>query len=459
MKSISLNIEKLKDIPFNRYPKDFTFIVDGRRYQTPRIVADILSPKIRKLHCVDESINEFYINTKNPNIKLPLHDEEIQDDSENYFEIFLNLCQFENKEYEAQIRSRFMLYFYLLGNIDEYFVNQSEKLESLTVDKSIEILSQFDDYTINNSEYFDHQNIFYHKMIEVIASNFEEIDKEKLKKFSIEILEDIFRSDKLFLNDENSLFQFIFELYEQDHSYAVLFEYVAFCNISDEMFDTFVDKFDIEYLNRQIFRSICNRLSPSKCKMLDNKARYKEKLNEKEFKFQSNRYFEGIMNYLTNKTGGNIHDNKTIEITTNSTENNTPSCHPKHLVDYQQRNYYKSGNVEGIFVCFDFKDKLVQLTDYALETFDNSPNGVHIKSFVIEVSNDGKSWNEIDRQTDCSQLNNSNVKAVFSIKQNRNDFYRFVRLRQTGNSWWGITGNYYFYLYNLEFFGKISEPT
>ena len=89
-------------------------------------------------------------------------------------------------------------------------------------------------------------------MIEVIASNFEEIDKEKLKKFSIEILEDIFRSDKLFLNDENSLFQFIFELYEQDHSYAVLFEYVAFCNISEEMFDTFVDKFDIEYRGRSV---------------------------------------------------------------------------------------------------------------------------------------------------------------------------------------------------------------
>ena len=25
--------------------------------------------------------------------------------------------------------------------------------------------------------------------------------------------------------------------------------------------------------------------------------------------------FNGIINYLTNKTGGNIHDNKTIEVT------------------------------------------------------------------------------------------------------------------------------------------------
>lgn len=141
--SISLNIEKLKDIPFNKYPKDFTFVVDGKRYQAPRIVADILSQKIRKLHCVDESINEFYINTKNTNINLPLHGEKIQDNSEDYFEDFLNLCQFENKEYESNIRSRFMLYFYLLGNIDEYFLNQKEKLESLTSEKSIEILSQF----------------------------------------------------------------------------------------------------------------------------------------------------------------------------------------------------------------------------------------------------------------------------------------------------------------------------
>ena len=33
--------------------------------------------------------------------------------------------------------------------------------------------------------------------------------------------------------------------------------------------------------------------------------------------------------------------------------------HPKNLVDYMNENRYMSGNNERIFICCDFKDKLV----------------------------------------------------------------------------------------------------
>lgn len=59
----TLNFNSLKSLPFQNYNKDFTFIVDGKRYQTARIVADILSPKVRKLHFIDSSITEFNIET------------------------------------------------------------------------------------------------------------------------------------------------------------------------------------------------------------------------------------------------------------------------------------------------------------------------------------------------------------------------------------------------------------
>ena len=44
--------------------KDFTFHVDEKDYQTSRIIADILSPTIRKLHYTDGSVNEFTRTTK-----------------------------------------------------------------------------------------------------------------------------------------------------------------------------------------------------------------------------------------------------------------------------------------------------------------------------------------------------------------------------------------------------------
>ena len=93
-----------------------------------------------------------------------------------------------------------------------------------------------------------------------------------------------------------------------------------------------------------------------------------------------------------------------------------------------------------------------------MKTYNSNQNGVHLRNFVIEVSNNGKDWKEIDRQSNCSQLNKNKAEVIFSIKQKTDDFYRFVRLRQTGNSWYCGSGCYYFYLYYIEFFGKIREP-
>ena len=74
----ALSVDNIKNIPTDKYEPDFTFVVNGKIYSTPRFVADILSPKIRKLHYVDESINEFRINTDNESI-------------EDYFQDFLKL--------------------------------------------------------------------------------------------------------------------------------------------------------------------------------------------------------------------------------------------------------------------------------------------------------------------------------------------------------------------------------
>lgn len=179
-----------------------------------------------------------------------------------------------------------------------------------------------------------------------------------------------------------------------------------------------------------------------------------------EFQPRKGSEFQGICKYLTKKAGRNIHDSGTIEITTNSIEMNNMSHHPKNLVDYGSESYYSSGNDKDIFIRFDFKGNLVQLTDYSLKSWDNSPNGVHIRNWVIECSNDRVHWDEVDRRTDCQTLNNFKITATFNCGQKRNNFYRFVQLRQTGYSWYGYPrNNYYFYFYYIEFFGKLQESS
>lgn len=74
------------------------------------------------------------------------------------------------------------------------------------------------------------------------------------------------------------------------------------------------------------------------------------------------------MCFLTKKkTGGNLHDNGTIEITSNSIISD-PYYHPKNLVDYQQTTAYKSSKNTESIVCFDFKDQKIQPTSYSIRS-------------------------------------------------------------------------------------------
>lgn len=60
----ALSCENVKNIPFDKYGENFTFIVNGQRYKTSRVKADLLSPVVSRYHLIDESIDEMTLNTK-----------------------------------------------------------------------------------------------------------------------------------------------------------------------------------------------------------------------------------------------------------------------------------------------------------------------------------------------------------------------------------------------------------
>ena len=84
-------------------------------------------------------------------------------------------------------------------------------------------------------------------MISFIASHFEDINKEKLVKLSIDLLEGIIQTESLKIKDEDSLFSFIFSLFEKDQSYSVLFEHILFPNLSEKSLELFISTFSINF--------------------------------------------------------------------------------------------------------------------------------------------------------------------------------------------------------------------
>ena len=59
----------------------------------------------------------------------------------------------------------------------------------------------------------------------------------------------------------------------------------------------------------------------------------------------------------------------------------------------------------------------------------------HLKNWVLEVSDDGNHFTEIDRRENCDLLNGRLRTATFEVSHSTPT--RFVRLRQTGLNWWG----------------------
>ncbi|KAK8867140.1 hypothetical protein M9Y10_010114 [Tritrichomonas musculus] len=427
----TLNFDEIKEIPFDKYENNFTFNVNGKIYKTNRVIADFLSPTIRNYHFNDQSFEEFTINTS------------VKDDSCDYFLDFLNLCKFDHIKLDSPHMTQYLEYFSQLGNTKEYLRLQPQYFEGLTIDNIVDRL-KFIPQSLTSNDGFS-------KMISFAAKKFEKIPKEDLKELKLDIIEDIIKNPALKLYNEDGLLQFILELYEKDIKYSILFEYVQFNNVSKEVFKKFIEQFNIEYLNSKIWESIC-QCHPAQKKTATTSKRYKlrDLFEIIEINHSKENELNGIMHFLTEKTKGNIHDNQTIEITSNSVHG--IHFQPRNLVDYANKNnFYASKDELLVSVCFDFKDKEIQLSSYSIKGLNENNC---LNNWVLEVSNDKKKWIEIDRRENDTTLNGRNIVANFVNKQKKK-FYKYVQIRQIGTN---STMNYSTNIMAIEFFGKLKMP-
>ena len=290
-----------------------------------------------------------------------------------------------------------------------------EFFDEISIDNAVGRLKQIS-IELNGLDFLQNPKVYDNisKLIIYIASNFTDIDKEELKQLDNEIIEDIISNKSLQLEEEDELFDFLIKKYENDKTIGNLFEYVDFTSISEEEILKFTTEFDFDDLNLSIWQSICKRLLTSK-KIEQKVKRYKNLIVKK--RPSNNKEFDGIFNYLTQETGGNIHNNGTIKITSNSIHGD--NHHPKNLVDYQSNNYYDSNcNVQDPTICFDLKDKRVQLTSYSIKSQNLKAGSYHLKNWVIEVSNDKNSWEIVDEHSNDSTLKRhliQNRKKIFIV--------------------------------------------
>lgn len=206
-----------------------------------------------------------------------------------------------------------------------------------------------------------------------------------------------------------------------------------------------------------------NETKPHKSKKDKKKSKHtkskkdqisKQKVSSKKsqsvetFEYIEGHEFEGIFNHLTKLKGENIGRNGTISITSNSICNPRNNYDPSNLLDDNEKNYASTVSDSKIaWICFDFKDMVVQITGYSIKS-SNYTSG-HLKSWVIEISDDNQKWETIDSHSNCTELRGKKLTRNFSVTPH--GFARYCRLRHTES----VSANLEFN--RIEFFGSIKK--
>ena len=163
---------------------------------------------------------------------------------------------------------------------------------------------------------------------------------------------------------------------------------------------------------------------------------------------------DGIIAYLTRECGGNVHDKGIVDVTASSFKKT--DTEPKNAAGLAlwKDAVYCSREEPNSWICYDFKGRRVIPTSYSVMTNASNRGYIHLKSWVVEVSNDRELWIEIDRRTNNKDLNNECVTHNFKISKVPSESFRFFRLRQTGPN---HSGQHMLCIYAMEVFGTLFE--
>lgn len=196
----------------------------------------------------------------------------------------------------------------------------------------------------------------------------------------------------------------------------------------------------------ETIQKLTNDLSQLKNTFL--KSENNDSSNIETILYHQGHEFDGIIKQLTLKARGNLHDKGIIEVTSNSINSNN---HPKNLLTSDSKYYSAKNGVKNFWVLFNFKKFEIEISSYSIRSFD-FPVG-HIKNWVLEISNDGENFEEIDEHSNCEDLNQLLVTKTFSVKKNH--FSRFVRFRHIGE-FWSYKLQYFPGFNRIEFFGFLK---
>jgi hypothetical protein len=144
--------------------------------------------------------------------------------------------------------------------------------------------------------------------------------------------------------------------------------------------------------------------------------------------------------------GGNVHDQGMVGVSASSVWSDLLA---QHAVDLDRDNYFGSCDRPNQWLCYDFKERRIQLANYSIAAHTND---WFLRSWVVEGSEDGSAWMTLDEHHNNTEANLRHPVTTVEVEPKMQ--CRFIRLRQTGK----CAGNKdSLVLFGFEVFGLVIQ--
>ena len=209
--------------------------MNGEEFRTSRIISDLLSPTLCRIHLNDPTFDNYIINTK----------------TRGNFSSILNLINFRQQDFTNDEIEFIIEVIETLGN-ESYTIEMKDNNTEITKSNVLQLIQKHE----KHSKFFKQQ---LEKETNFASENFNELcetKEEELRRLNMATLERILSNKNLQLKDEDQLLEFVNRLYISDHKYSELYEYVSFLNTSRSAIIQFVENYKVDDITKAVWYEI-----------------------------------------------------------------------------------------------------------------------------------------------------------------------------------------------------------